>query len=134
METMKLEQLIQATSGLSNRKETPVLVNGQPITEIRISIKDGVQCVNLVSENSATEPYDVRCAFDEKHHEWLYVISLPEKDKAALEEICKPYKIKIEELIRQFYLWVIREPEAAAQWLKGEIERKKAQKWEDRIM
>ena len=25
METMKLEQLIQATSGLSNRKETPVL-------------------------------------------------------------------------------------------------------------
>ena len=34
METMKLEQLIQATSGLSNRKETPVLVNGQPITEI----------------------------------------------------------------------------------------------------
>ena len=46
METMKLEQLIQATSGLSNRKETPVLVNGQPITEIRISIKDGAQCVN----------------------------------------------------------------------------------------
>lgn len=38
METMKLEQLIQATSGLSSRKETPVLVNGQPITEIRISI------------------------------------------------------------------------------------------------
>lgn len=51
METMKLEQLIQATNGLSNRKETPVLVNGQPITEIRISIKDGAQCVNLVSEN-----------------------------------------------------------------------------------
>ena len=39
METMKLEQLIQATSGLSNRKETPVLVNGQPITEIRISMR-----------------------------------------------------------------------------------------------
>ena len=50
METMKLEQLVQATSGLSNRKETPVLVSGQPITEIRISIKDGAQCVNLVSE------------------------------------------------------------------------------------
>ena len=91
METMKLEQLIQATSGLSNRKETPVLVNGQPITEIRISIKDGAQCVNLVSENSDAEPYDVRCAFDEEHNEWLYVISIPEKDKIVLEEICKGY-------------------------------------------
>lgn len=125
METMRLEQLIQATSGLSNRKETPVLVNGQPITEIRISIKDGVQCVNLVSEDPVAEPYDVRCAFDEGHREWLYVISLPEKDKAALEEICKTYKIKVEELIRQFYLWIIREPEAAAKWLKDETERKK---------
>lgn len=27
-------------------------------------------------------------------------------------------------LVRQFYLWVMREPEAAAQWLKGETERK----------
>ena len=125
METMKLEQLIQATSGLSNRKETPVLVNGQPIAEIRISIKDGVQCVDLVTENPDVEPYDVRCAFDEEHKEWLYVISMPEKDKAVLEEICKTYKIKVEELIRQFYLWVIREPEAAVQWLKGETERKK---------
>ena len=90
METMKLEQLIQATSGLSNRKETPVLVNGQPITEIRISIKDGAQCVNLVSENPDAA-YDVRCAFDEEHNEWLYVISMPEKDKMVLEEICKGY-------------------------------------------
>lgn len=65
METMKLEQLIQATSGLSNRKETPVLVNGQPITEIRISIKDGAQRVNLVSENPDAA-YDVRCAYDEE--------------------------------------------------------------------
>ena len=125
METMKLEQLIQATSGLSNRKETPVLVNGQPITEIRISIKDDAQCVNLVSENSAAESYDVRCAFDEEHKEWLYVISISEKDKAVLEEICKNYKIKVEELVRQFYLWVIRDPEAVAQWLKGEAENKK---------
>lgn len=125
MKTMKLEQLIQATSGLSNRKETPVLVNGQPITEIRISMKDGTQCVNLVSEDPAAEPYDVRCAFDGEHKEWLYVISLPEKDKAELEEICKTYKIKVEDLIRQFYLWVIWEPEAAARWLKGETERKK---------
>lgn len=125
METMKLEQLIQATSGLSNRKETPVLVNGQPITEIRISIKDGAQCVNLVSENSDAEPYDVRCAFDEEHNEWLYVISIPEKDKIVLEEICKGYKIKVEDLVRQFYLWVMRDPEAAAQCLKNKTERKK---------
>ena len=118
METMKLEQLIQATSGLSNRKETPVLVNGQPITEIRISMKDGAQCVNLVSGNSAA-------AYDEEHNEWLYVISMPEKDKMVLEEICKSYKIKVENLVRQFYLWVMREPEAAAQWLKDETERKK---------
>ena len=122
---MKLEQLIQATSGLSNRKETPVLVNGQPITEIRISIKDDARCVNLMSENSDAEPYEVRCAFDEEHKEWLYVISMPERDKVVLEEICKGYKIKIEDLVRQFYLWVIREPEAAAQWLKDETERKK---------
>lgn len=107
METMKLEQLIQATSGLSNRKETPVLVNRQPITEIRISIKDDAQCVNLVSENSAAESYDVHCAFDEEYKEWLYVISISEKDKAVLEEICKNYKIKVEDLVRQFYLWVI---------------------------
>ena len=125
METMKLEQLIQATSGLSNRKETPVLVNGQPITEIRISIKDDAQCVNLVSENSVAESYDVHCAFDEEHKEWLYVISISEKDKAVLEEICKNYKIKVEDLVRQFYLWVIRDPEAVAQWQKGEAENKK---------
>lgn len=125
METMKLEQLIQATSGLSNRKETPVLVNGQPITEIRISIKDGAQCVNLVSENPGAEAYDVRCVFDEEHNEWLYVISMPEKDKMVLEEICKGYKIRVEDLVRQFYLWMIRDPEAAAQWLKDETDRKK---------
>ena len=124
METMKLEQLIQATSDLSGRKETPVLANGQPITEIRISIKDGAQCVNFVSEKSDAA-YDVRCAFDEEHNEWLYVISMPEKDEMVLEEICKGYKIKVEDLARQFYLWVMREPEAAAQWLKDETERKK---------
>ena len=90
----------------------------------RISMKDGAQCVNLVSGNSAAA-YDVRCAFDEEHNEWLYVISMPEKDKMVLEEICKGYKIKVEDLVRQFYLWVMREPEAAAQWLKGETERKK---------
>ena len=117
METMKLEQLIQATSGLSNRKETPVLVNGQPITEIRISIKDGAQCVNLVSENPDAA-YDVRCAFDEEHNEWLYVISMPEKDKKALEALCAEYKIKTEDLLQQFYQWIVREPGKAAQWLR----------------
>ena len=49
-------------------------------------------------------------------------------NKAVLEEICKAYNIKAEDLIRQFYLWVIREPEAAAQWLKGENNRKNAQR------
>ena len=58
----------------------------------------------------------------------VYVFSMPEKDKAVLEEICKAYNIKAEDLIRQFYLWVIREPEAAAQWLKGENNRKNAQR------
>ena len=69
--------------------------------------------------------YNVRCAFDEEHNEWLYVISMPEKDKTVLEEICKGYKIKIEDLVRQFYLWVMREPETAAQWLNDEAENKK---------
>ena len=36
----------------------------------------------------------MRCTFDEEHHEWIYVISIPEKDMAA-------------------------------QWLKGENNRKK---------
>lgn len=57
-------------------------------------MKGDAQCVNLVSENSDAEAYDVRCAFDEEHNEWLYVISMPEKDKMVLEEICKGYKNK----------------------------------------
>ena len=120
MKTMKLEQLIQATSGLSNRKETPVLANGEPITEIRISIKDGAQCVDLGTGDAAAEPYDVRCAFDEEHNQWLYVISMPEKDKKALEALCAEYKIKTEDLLQQFYQWVVREPQKAAQWLRKE--------------
>ena len=68
---------------------------------------------------SVAEPYDVRCTFDEEHHEWIYVFSMPEKDKAVLEEICKAYNIKAEDLIRQFYLWVIREPEAGGTEKKG---------------
>ena len=60
-----------------------------------------------------------------EHNEWLYMISMPEKDKMVLEEICKGYKIKVEDLVQQFYLWMIRDPEAAAQWLKSKTERKK---------
>lgn len=56
---------------------------------------------------SAAAPYDVRCTFDEEHLEWIYVISMPEKDKAMLEEICRPYNIKAEDLIRQFFCFLI---------------------------
>lgn len=115
METMKLEHLIQATSGLSNRKETSVFANGKAITEIRISIKNGAQCVDLVTGDAAAEPYDVRCAFDEEHNQWLYVISMPEKDKKAHEALCEEYKIKIEDLLQQFYQWIVRKPEKAVQ-------------------
>ena len=119
MKTMKLEQLIQATSGLSNRKETPVLANGEPITEIRISIKDGAQCVDLVTGDAAAEPYDVRCAFDETHNEWVYIISMPQRDKDVLDALCAGCKIKTEDLLRQFYQWVVKEPEKAAAWLNS---------------
>ena len=80
---------------------------------------------NKQTSENPDAAYDVRYAFDEEHNEWLYVIFMPEKDKMVLEEICKGYKIKVEDLMRQFYLWVMREPEAAAQWLKDETERKK---------
>lgn len=120
METMKLEQLIQATSGLSNRKETPIFANGEPIAEIRISIKDGAQTVDLVTGDAAEGLYDVRCAFDEEHNQWLYVISMPEKDKKALEALCAEYKIIVGDLLQQFYQWIVQEPEKAAQWLRKE--------------
>ena len=57
-ETMKLEQLIQATSGLKNRNATPILAEGKPISEVRISVKDDVPCVNLVTENSVIKQHD----------------------------------------------------------------------------
>ena len=66
-ETMKLEQLIQATSGLKNRNATPILAEGKPITEVRISVKGDVPCVNLVTENSVIKRHDARYAFDESH-------------------------------------------------------------------
>ena len=66
-ETMKLEQLIQATSGLKNRNATPILAEGKPISEVRISVKDDVPCVNLVTENPIMKRHDARCAFGEFH-------------------------------------------------------------------
>ena len=66
---------------------------------------------------SVAEPYDVRCTFDEEHHEWIYVFSMPEKDKAVLEESCKAYNRKAEDLILQVYVGLIRELEAPANLL-----------------
>lgn len=66
-ETMKLEQLIQATSGLKNRNVTPILVGGKPIAEVRISLRDDVPCVNLMTADSVMERYDARCAIHESH-------------------------------------------------------------------
>lgn len=120
METMKLEQLIQASSGLKNRIATPILADGKPIVELRISLKDNAPCVNLTTADSTAEPYDICCAFDEEHNQWFYVISMPEKDKKALEALCAEHKIKTENLLRQFYQWVVKEPEKAAEWLQKE--------------
>lgn len=124
METMKLKQLIQATSGLKNRSATPILANGKPIVEVRISLKDDASCVNLVTEDAAAEPYDVRCTFDETHNEWFYLTFIPKRDEDVLDEICKSNKMETEDLIRKFIQWTIREPEKAAVWLKGEDRKK----------
>ena len=126
METMKLEQLIQATSGLKNRNTTPILANGKTIVEVRISLKDDASCVNLVTEDATAEAYDVRCAFDETHSEWFYLTSIPKRDKDVLDEICKSNKMETGDLIQRFIQWTIREPEKAVAWLKGE-ERKKVE-------
>ena len=40
MEPIKLEQLIQATSGLKNRKEALIFANGEAVVEIRISLSE----------------------------------------------------------------------------------------------
>lgn len=50
METVKLEQLIQATSGLKNRKEALVFANGDAVTEIRISFVGDSPYVDLMTE------------------------------------------------------------------------------------
>lgn len=55
----------------------------------------------------------------------IYRISLPEKDKNALAEICKSSKIKVEDLLQEFFRWIVRDKESAARWLHGEAEQKK---------
>ena len=135
METISLLQLVQATSGLAGRNNTQLFVDGKPVIEIRITVKDGKPQVNLVSADSTeekdsepeSEPYPVRCDFDSKNNQWIYTISMQGKDKNALAEICKSSKIKVEDLLQEFFRWIVRDRESAARWLQGEDERKKVQ-------
>ena len=133
METISLLQLVQATSGLAGRNNTQLFVDGKPITEIRITVKDGKPQVNLISTSSAEEdnsepepePYPVQCDFDSENNQWIYTISMPEKDKEALAEICKSSKIKVEDLLQEFFRRIVRDKESAARWLQGKDEQKK---------
>ena len=130
METISLLQLVQATSGLAGRNNTQLFVDGKPVIEIRITVKDGKPQVNLISadEDAAEpepEPYQVQCDFDSENNQWIYTISMPEKDKNALAEICESSKIEVEDLLQEFFRWIVRDKESAAQWLQGEDERKK---------
>lgn len=133
METISLLQLVQATSGLAGRNNTQLFVDGKPITEIRITVKEGKPQVNLISMSSAeednaepeSEPYPVQCDFDSENNQWMYTISMPKKDKEALAEICKSSKIKVKDLLQEFFRWIVRDKEAAARWLQGKDEQKK---------
>ena len=133
METISLLQLVQATSGLAGRNNTKLFVDGKPVVEIRITVKDGKPQVNLISMSSAEEdnaepepePYPVQCDFDSENNQWIYTISMPEKNKEALAEICKSSKIKVEDLLQEFFRWIIRDKESTARWLQGEDEQKK---------
>ena len=130
METISLLQLVQATSGLAGRNNTQLFIDGKPIIEIRITVKDGKPQVNLISaEDDTAEPeqesYPVQCDFDSENNQWIYTISMPEKDKTELEEICKSSKIKVEDLLHEFFRWIVRDKESAARWLQGEDEQKK---------
>ena len=133
METISLLQLVQATSGLAGRNNTQLFVDGKPVVEVRITVKDGKPQVNLISTSSAEEdnaepepePYPVRCDYDSENNQWIYTISMPEKDKAVLAEICKSSKIKVEELLQEFFRWIVRDKESAARWLQGKDEQKK---------
>ena len=55
----------------------------------------------------------------------IYRISLPEEDKAVLAEMCKSSKIKVEDLLQEYFHWIVRDKEAAARWLQGEDEQEK---------
>lgn len=89
--------------------------------------------MNLISASNADEdnaepepePYPVQCDFDSENNQRIYTISMPEKDKAALAEICRSSKIKVEDLLQKFFRWIVRDKESAAQWLQGEDEQKK---------
>lgn len=133
METIGLLQLVQATSGLAGRNNTQLFIDGKPIIEIRITVKDGKPQVNLISASNPEEdtaepepePYPVQCDFDSENNQWTYTTSMPEKDKNALAEICKSSKIKVEDLFQEFFRWIARDKEAAVRWLQGEDEQKK---------
>ena len=133
METISLLQLVQATSGLAGRNNTKLFVDGKPVIEIRITVKDGKPQVNLISTSNAEEyvaepepePYPVQCDFDSENGKWVYTISMPEKDRATLAEICRSSKIKVEDLLQEFFRWIVRDKEHAARWLQGEDEQKK---------
>ena len=133
VETISLLQLVQATSGLVGRNNTKLFVDGKPVIEIRITVKDGKPQVNLISASNAEEdaaepepePYPVQCDFDSENNQWIYTISMPEKNKEALAEICKSSKIKVEDLLQEFFRWIIRDKESTARWLQGEDEQKK---------
>ena len=130
VETISLLQLVQAASGLTGRNNTQLFVDGKPVVEIRITVKNGKPQINLISaeENNTEpepEPYLVQCDFDSENNKWIYTISMPEKDKNALAEICKSSKIKVEDLLQAFFHWIIRDKESAARWLQGEDEQKK---------
>ena len=121
METISLLQLVQATSGLAGRNNTQLFVDGKPVIEIRITVKDGKPQVNLISTSGAEEdnaepepePYPVRCDYDSENNQWIYTISMPEKDKAVLAEICKSSKIKVEDLLQEFFRWIVRDKKSA---------------------
>lgn len=90
-----------------------------------------MQCLDLATGENDAEFYDVRCAFDEINQEWLYSISMPQRDKDVLDEICRSNRIGIEDLVPLFFQWTIREPEKAIDWLIGK-EEKKVELWDVR--
>lgn len=100
METISLLQLVQATSGLAGRNNTQLFVDGKPVVEVRITVKDGKPQVNLISASNADEdnaepepePYPVQCDFDSENNQWIYTISMPEKEKMRLQKFANPVK------------------------------------------